>query len=148
MTAIVCGRSTQARLRSLAVIGLLAGFLALLFASGAQATTGSGHQNPNLAVTVSGSPNTARNGDVVSATEAITNTSSVRQTAAVTGTLTTPDGRTLTQSMTIVLKPRQVVTEHQSYTVSSSDPRGTYTLRLVATNRAGTSSATAAVTYV
>jgi hypothetical protein len=148
MPARVCGRSTQARLRSLTVIGLLAGLFALLFASGAQATTGSGHQNPKLAVTVSGSPNTARNGDVVTATETVKNTSSARQTAAVTGTLTTPDGRTLTQTMTVVLKPRQAMTESQTYTVSSSDPRGTYTLRLDATNRAGTSSATAKVTYV
>jgi hypothetical protein len=147
MTAVAYGRSTKPRLRSLAVIGLLAGMFALLFASGAQATTGTGHQNPKLAVRVSGSPNTAHNGDVVTATETVTNTSSVKQTAAVTGTLTTPDGRTLTQSMTVVLKPRQAMTESQTYTVSSSDPRGTYTLRLDATNRTGTSSATAPVTY-
>jgi uncharacterized protein (DUF58 family) len=147
MTALSCVRSAQARLRSLAVIGLLAGLFALLFASGAQATTGSGHQNPTLAVTVSGSPNTVHNGDVVTATETVKNTSSVRLTATVTGTLTTPDGRTLTQSKSIVLKPQQAMTEHQTYTVSASDPRGTYTLRLDATNRVGTSSATARVTY-
>jgi uncharacterized protein (DUF58 family) len=144
----VFNRSTPARLCSLFFLSLLTGLFALTSAVGAQATTGTGQQNPRLAVTVSLSPDTASNGDVVTATETVRNTSSVKRTVALTGTLTTPDGRTLSRSGTVVLKPGQTSTQSQTYTVTPSDARGTYTLRLDASNRNGTSSATATVTYV
>lgn len=141
-------RPTAARLRSLLFLSLLTSLFALISPLGAQATTATGSQNSSLAVTVSLSPDIATNGDIVTASETVKNISSVNRTAALTGTLTTPDGRTLTRRSSVVLKPGQVSSQSQTYTVSASDPRGTYTLRLDATCRTGTSSATAAVTYV
>lgn len=148
MAKSVSNRSIGTRLCSLLFLSLLTGLFALTSAVGAQATTGTGHQNPDLAVTVSLSPDTATNGQVVTATETVKNTASVKRTVSLTGTVTTPDGRTLSRSGTIVLKPGQTSTQRQTYTVSPSDPRGTYALRLDASDRNGTSSATATVTYV
>lgn len=138
----------MARIRPVVLLSLPTALFAVFAAAGAQATTGTGHQNPNLAVSVSLTPGTATNGDVVTATETVTNTSSVKRTVAITGTLTTPDGRTLARSTTMVLKPGQTFSDGQTYTASPSDPRGSYTLRLDATARGGTSSASGTVTLI
>lgn len=148
MTKSFFMRAATRRLHSLFFLSLLTGLFALISPVGAQATTGTGSQNSSLAVTVSLSPDTATNGDVVTATETVKNRSSVKRTASLTGTLTTPDGRTLSRSGSVVLKPGQTAIQRQTYTVSSSDARGTYTLRLDATCRTGTSSAMATITYV
>lgn len=136
------------RLRATSCLALLTVLFALGFAAAAQATTGTGMQNPDLAVTVSISPDTAANGDVVTATRTVKNTSAVRRSVTITATLTTPDGRNLSRNRTVVLAPGSSVADSETYTVSPNDPRGTYSLRLDATCRTGTSSATATVAYV
>jgi hypothetical protein len=141
-------RFVPARLLWLCGLSLLTVLFGLTSVAGAQATTGAGHQNASLAATVSVSPDTATNGDTVTATETVTNTSAVSQTVAILGTLTTPDGRSLTRTAKVVLAPGKSWTQTQTYTVAPSDPRGTYSLRLDATSRTKTSSATGTVTYV
>jgi hypothetical protein len=141
-------RLAPARLLWLCRVSLLAVLLGLTSVAGAQATTGTGQQNAGLSVTVSVSPDTATNGDTVTATETVTNTSAVSETVAVVGTLTTPDGRSLTRSAKVVLAPRKSWTRTQTYTVAPSDPRGVYDLRTDATSRNMTSSATGTVTYI
>lgn len=136
------------RLRILRTLGLLTVFSALSLPAVAQATTGTGHQNPRLAVSVSLSPDTASNGDVVTASETVRNTTSAKRVVTVSNTLTTPDGATFVRTSKVTLKPHGTFTQTRTYTVDPADPRGTYSLRLDATIQTGTSSATATVTYV
>jgi hypothetical protein len=139
---------TPARFRWLFLLSLLASLLALGFAAEAEASTISGHQNPNLALTLSVSPNSATTGQVVTAVETVTNTSSTTRTVNLVGTLTTPDRRSMSRSLTVALKPGQTSRQSQTYTVASSDERGLYTLRIDASNLHRTSSGSASVNVV
>jgi uncharacterized protein (DUF58 family) len=145
---VYLGRLGHARLALLGGIGLLVVMFGLTSGAVAQATNGTGHQNARLAVSVSVTPDTAVTGDTVTATEKVTNTSTANQTVVLLGTLTTQDGQTLTRSASVVLAPGKSWTQTQTYTVAPSDPRGLYSLRLDATSRNMTSSATGTVTYV
>jgi hypothetical protein len=117
-------------------------------AASASATSATGNQNSALVVSVSLSPDVAANGDVVTASETVTNASSTKQAIVVTSVLTDPSGASRQQSRKIVLRPGDSFTQSSTYTVAPDDARGVYTLTVTATAAGGSSSATASVTYV
>ena len=121
--------------------------LVLAFPAGALATSGTG-TSPGLSVSVSLAPDTAANGDTVTANESVTNTSTTKQSVAITNTLTDPTGGIVTRTTRVVLKPGEAFTQTATYVVDPSDARGTYTLSVTASAQSGTATASAQVTYV
>ena len=128
-------------------LSLVALVLALAFPSAALATTGTG-TSPGLTVTVSLIPDTAANGDTVTATESVTNTSGTKQNVVVSTVLRDPTGATVTRTTRVVLKPSATFNKTATYVVDPADPRGTYTLSVTAGGQSGTAVASAQVTYV
>ena len=129
------------------LFNLAAVALTLAIPGAALATTGTG-TGTGLAVTVSLSPDTAANGDTVTATEAITNTSATKQNVVVNNVLTDPTGATVTRTTRVVLKSGETFSQTATYVVDPADPRGTYTLAVTATDKTGTATAEARVTYI
>jgi uncharacterized protein (DUF58 family) len=121
--------------------------LALALPAGALATSGTA-TGPGLSVTVSLSPDTAPNGDTVTANESVTNTSSTKQSVVITNALADPTGGTVTRTKRVVLKPGEAFTQTATYVVDPADARGTYTLSVTASAQSGTATASAQVTYV
>lgn len=137
------------RVKLLGVIAVLS-LLTLAGASGALATTATGNQNPDLVVVASLTSNnvnsdTATDGDVVTAFESIENTTTKRQSVAVTNVLEAPGEVYYTITRRVVLDPLQTLTLTLTYTVDASFPRGFYNLTVSASNRNGGSSATASI---
>jgi uncharacterized protein (DUF58 family) len=121
--------------------------LVLAFPSAALATTGTG-TGTGLTVTVSLSPDTAANGDTVTATESVTNMSATKQNVVVSNVLIDPTGAAVTRTTRVVLKPSETFNQTATYVVDPADPPGTYTLSVTASSKTGTATATAQVTYV
>ena len=86
-------------------------------------------------------------GQTVTATATIRNTSASRQTVTVTYTLKEPTGVSLTRTQKLNLKPGETATQSQSYTRDADDAAGDYTLTVAATDKSGTTSASATVHY-
>jgi hypothetical protein len=121
--------------------------LVLALPAGALATTGNA-TGPGLSISVSLSPDTAANGDTVTANESVTNTSGTKQSVVVTNTLADPTAITITRTKRVVLKPGETFTQSATYVVDPNDARGTYTLSVTASAESGTATASAHVTYV
>lgn len=121
---------------------------ALVVAAPAASTTGSGNQNPDLAVTVSLTPDEVSVGQTATATSSVTNRSSRRQAVTIVYSLTVPSGQVFSASETVTLRPGEALTRSASYTRDGDEPNGTYTLTVSATDRNGTSTASAATQYV
>lgn len=141
-------------LRPLMVL-LGAGLLIGVVGGSALATTDTGTQNPDLTVTVSllnegggedGDPDTATAGEDVTASGSVTNNTSRTQPTEVAVTLTDPSGDTDTISHKVPIKAGETKSLTYTYTVDSSDEKGAYELTVAASNRNGTSSATAEIT--
>src|SRR5919109_132027 len=107
------------RLFSLAAVALV-----LALPGGALATTGMG-TGTGLSVTVSLTPDTAANGDTVTATQSVTNTSATKQNVVVTDVLTDPTGASVTRRTRVVVKPGETFSQTATYVVDADDPRGT-----------------------
>ena len=129
------------------LFNLAAVVVTLAIPGAALATTGTG-TGTGLAVTVSLSPDTAANGDTVTATEAFTNTSATKQNVVVNNVLTDPTGATATRTTRVVLKPGETSSQTATYAVDPADLRGAYTLAATATDKTGTATAAARVTYI
>jgi hypothetical protein len=114
-------------------------------ASVALATSDSGSQNPNLTVTASLSPDQAVTGTTVTAAASETNNTAARDGVKVTYTLTYPDGRVFTSSKQLNLSASQTQEQSRTYIVDGTDPRGTYTYTVTASDKVGASSATASI---
>ena len=121
--------------------------LVLSLPAAALATSGTATA-PGLSVSVSLSPDTAANGDTVTASESVTNTSGTKQSVVITNTLADPTGGTVTRTKRVVLKPGEAFTQTATYLVDPTDARGTYTLSVTASAQSGTATASAHVTYV
>lgn len=129
------------------LFGLSAVLLVLAVPAVAMGTTGTS-AGAGLSVSVSLSPDTAANGQTVTANESVTNTSSTKQGVVVTSTLADPNGGTLTRTTRVVLKAGETFTKTATYVVDPTDARGTYTLSVTAAGTVGTATASAQVTYV
>jgi hypothetical protein len=146
---------TKALVRSL-VIAMVAGALMLLGGS-ALATSGTGTQNRDLTVAVSVSnvggghdanPDTATAGETVTVNASVRNNTSRSQPVAVRATLTGPGGLEESYAASVWVSAGQTVRISYGVTVESSYPLGTYQLTVAASNRHGTSSATASIQIV
>ena len=121
--------------------------IALLGLSGstmAFAATATGTSNPDLTVSVTVTPDQLHVGDTATASESVTNNTSTDQTVTLSNTLVSPKGRTYADApQTITIAAGQTVNlVPETYVISRTDPRGTYTLTSSATDANGTSSAT------
>jgi hypothetical protein len=119
----------------------------LASASAALASSASGTQDPNITVTANlvSNPDQATTGSIITASASETNNTVRKDNVSVTYTVFYPDGRILTTSKQINLVAGQTQTQSKTYTVSSTDPRGTYTYTVRATDANGTSSATTSI---
>ena len=140
----------------LLVLGMLVGGLSLL-AGPALATSGTGSQNPDLTVTVSltnsgggadGNVDTATVGEIITVSGALTNNTSQNQVVTVTLTLTGPDGFKFSYTVRVFVAAHQTVRVSFDLPVKATFPIGTYNLTAAASNRNGTSSATASIEIV
>lgn len=145
----------KALVRSL-VIAVVAGALALAGGS-ALATSATGTQNPDLTVTVAlsniggghdANPDTATAGESVTASASVRNNTSRSQSVAVRVTLTGPGGVVLSYPASIKIAAGQTAQVSYAVTVQAEYPLGTYNLTVSASNRHGTSSATASIQIV
>jgi hypothetical protein len=134
---------TASKMKRLTVAGTIA-LVGLSGSSAAFAATATGTNNPDLTVSVSVTPDQLHVGNTATVNESVTNHTSLTQTVSLSNTLVTPKGQTYVQaSPTIQVPAGQAVNlapEH--YTISSSDPKGTYSLTFSAKDGNGTSSAT------
>jgi hypothetical protein len=85
-------------------------------------------------------------GQTVTATATITNTSATRQNVTVVYTLTGPN-TSLVRTQKLNLKAGEAVTQSQSYTRDANDASGDYTLTVAASDKSGTTTASATVHY-
>ncbi len=118
---------------------------ALVFALPALAATATGKQDPNLTVsltvTVSG-----KSTQVVNVSGYVLNNAKTPLSVAVTASLTGPLGNSGSNTSTSTLRSRQRLSSRYMILVKPTDPRGTYTLSLSASENGKTSSATLSVT--
>jgi hypothetical protein len=128
-----------------------------LLAGPALATTGTGSQNPDLTVTVSltnsgggsdGNVDTATVNESITASGALTNNTSRSQSVKVTLTLTGPNGFQASYSVSVFVGAHKTVSVSYDVQVQEYYPTGTYQLTAAASNRHGTSSATASIQIV
>jgi uncharacterized protein (DUF58 family) len=117
----------------------------------ALATTSTGSQNPDLAVTSSltsngPNPDRATTGDTVTAAGSVRNNTATSQSVRVTVMLRYPDGVVFRYVEQVTLAPGQTLARSYAYQVSSDDPRGTYRLTVSARNPRGFSRATSRIT--
>ena len=117
----------------LAVLGLLS----LLHSPTALAAS-------DLSVQLTVSPAQVTTGQTIMVTESVTNTSANKQTVTLTNTLQGP--ASASQSQHLNLEPGQTYTQTRSYRIDAADPRGTYTLTVLATDKSGTATASASYT--
>jgi hypothetical protein len=119
----------------------------LASASVALANSASGTQDPNITITASlvSNPDPATTDSIITASASETNNTGRKDNVSVTYTVVYPDGRVLTSSKQINLFAGQTQTQSRTYTISSTDPRGTYMYTVSATDANGTSSATTSI---
>jgi uncharacterized membrane protein len=138
----------------LLAVCVLAALLNLVGSGVAQATSATGTQNPDLTAFVSltndggggdANPDTATAGESVTVVLAVTNNTSRTQATTVTATLEDPAGRSQTVTRHIAIGAGETARLGFSYTVDPSFDTGVYALTLAASNRNGTSSATATI---
>jgi hypothetical protein len=150
--------------RSLAiavVVGALTlaivGALTLAGRTAAHATSASGTQNPDLTVAVSlanvgggvdANTDTATAGENVTVSASVRNNTSRRQSVAVRVTLRGPNGFATSYSVRYPIGAGKTASISYDLTVQSDYPLGTYDLTVAASNRNGTSSATASIQIV
>ena len=101
-----------------------------------------GNQNPNLTVQLNLNPTVVTAPNQVTATGSITN--NTRKTDRVTAEveITSPSGAASSYYQKYTIGAGQTVSQTNVYSVSADAERGTYTIVLSATDKAGTSSAT------
>jgi hypothetical protein len=85
-------------------------------------------------------------GQTVTATATITNTLATRQSVTVVYTLTGPN-TSLVRTQKLNLKGGETITQSQSYTRDANDASGDYTLTVAASDKSGTTTASATVHY-
>jgi uncharacterized repeat protein (TIGR01451 family) len=95
----------------------------------------------DLSVQLAVSPQQATTGQTITVTESVTNSSANKQNVALTNTLQGPTSGS--QSQHVSLNPGQTYTQTRVYTVDAATPRGAYTLTLSATDKSGTTTASA-----
>jgi hypothetical protein len=120
-------------------------------AQAAQATTGTGNQNPDLVVTASltnaaDGGDTASAGDLVTAAASVRNTTAERQTVRITVALTPPGGRTLRLSYPYWIGAGRTASVSLTFPILRFVPPGLYTLSVSAANANGASTADASIT--
>jgi hypothetical protein len=130
-----------------ALILFAATAFALGSAGAALATSGTG-AGGDFVVSVSLSPDQAATGDLVTASESITNTTSAWRLARITQTLTGPAGEAYSISYPLLVPPGRTLAISLSYRVPDFLPRGTYTLTFTAANARGTATASASIEFV
>jgi hypothetical protein len=141
--------------RFLALVMLVAALT--LLAGPAFATSGTGTQNPDLTVAVSlsnsgggadGDVDTATAGELVTVAGALTNNTSRSQYVTVRLTLAGPDGFTVSYAVPVFVGAHQTAKVSFDLPVQDYYPTGAYDLTAAASNRNGTSSATASIEIV
>ena len=130
-----------------ALILLAAVALGLGAAGTALATTGTG-TGGDFTVTVSLAPDQAATGDLVTASESITNLTATWRLARITQTLTGPAGVAYSVSYPLLVPPGRTLAVSLRYRVPAFLPRGTYTLAFTAANARGTATASASIEFV
>lgn len=130
-----------------AIVLLVAVTLAVGAASTALASSGTG-AGGDFAVSVSLAPDVAATGDLVTASESITNTTTAWRLARITQTLTGPAGAAYSVSYPLLVPPGKTLSLSLSYRVPAFVPRGVYTLTFTAANARGTATASASIEFV
>lgn len=114
------------------VLSAVLGLALAVIAGPAQATSGSGNQNPDLtaAISVASSgidPDRATAGDVITVHESVTNNTGTAQKVTIVRTSEGPGLRSKPSATTVTVGPLQSFDFTYSYTVMSGAPVGTYT---------------------
>jgi len=128
--------------------------LSLASISTAFASSATGHQNPDLTVTVSATstnanPDVVAVGDQETVTATVTNDTSSKPTVTLIANLTDPNGVTSTlPTQQVTLAAHQTLSSSFTYTDESSFATGVYTITFSATDKHGTSSATTSTTLI
>lgn len=135
--------STVSKMKTLIAAGTVV-MVGLSGSGAAFAATATGTSNPDLTVSVSVTPDQLHVGNTATVNESVTNHTSASQTVTLNNTLVTPKGQTYTQApQTIQVPAGQTVNlAPEQYAITSSDPKGTYSLTFSGTDSNGTSSAT------
>jgi hypothetical protein len=129
----------------------------LVVAPGAQATTGTGAQNPDLEVVASltnvgdgadGDADTAQAGELVTAAASVENTTDRRQLVWIAIALRPPGGETLTIRYPYIIGAGRTESVDLTFPILRFVPPGEYAFTLSATGRGGTSSAEARLAVV
>jgi hypothetical protein len=130
-----------------AIVLLSALTLAAGAASPALASSGTG-SGGDFTVTVSLSPDVAATGDLVTASESITNVTNQWRLAGITQTLVGPAGVAYSVSYPLLVPPGRTLSLSVSYRVPEFVPRGVYTLTFTAANARGTATASASIEFI
>jgi hypothetical protein len=130
-----------------AIVLLSALTLAAGAASTALASSGTG-SGGDFTVTVSLSPDVAATGDLVTASESITNVMNQWRLARITQTLVGPAGVAHSVSYPLLVPPGRTLSLSVSYHVPEFVPRGVYTLTFTAANARGTATASASIEFI
>lgn len=101
-----------------------------------------GNQNPNLTVQLTLDPTVITAPATVTGNGSITNNTTKTNKVVAKVTIVSPSGVTSTYIEKYVLAPGETVSETVIYEVAADAEKGTYTVTLSATDKAGTSSAT------
>lgn len=132
-------------MRKVLVVAALV-LLAVSAGSVAYATSATGTQNPDLTVFISYSPDCVQPGDTLVRSYSVTNNTHRGQNVALEWTATRDGVVIVYRSWSRTLRPDETWgAGPTTFTISTTEPRGTYAVTLSATNRNGTSSATATV---
>ena len=129
-----------------AVVLAVATMVSTLGTSVALATSDTGTQNPDVTVSISLSPDVVTAGDTLTASGSATNNTTKKRRFKVVLTLTVPGGASFSVKKSVRLGPGKTVSVSESFTIPAGLPLGQYSLTLSATNKNGTSSATATTT--
>jgi hypothetical protein len=121
-------------------VAVILGLFATLSLTPALANSGTGHQNPDLTVKGTVSPNTVHRGQKETATGSITNNTSGSLTVTAAVKVTDSSGTVLySKSESLTIAAGQTVTKSYSNTIPFYVPNGTYYATLSATDAKGTS---------
>ncbi len=143
---------TGRKIQTLVVVVALM-LLCMASVSTAFASAGTGNQNPDLTVSVSltsngSNPDQATVGDIVTIKTAVTNNTARTITAKISAHIEFTGTQYTTPAIPVRLRPGQTLSQTASFTVESFIPKGTYSITIMASDRNGTSSATASITIV
>jgi len=130
----------------LAIVVVCAASLFVAAAASVYAHTVTGMQNPQFRVTVTITPNHPVAGDTIVATVRIVNRTKHNHRGEWTVTWETPQSG-ISAALTGVMKPGVVTTDREHAKVTSTSPRGTYTISATVQDTSrGRSHASASVT--